>query len=119
MRHRHNNSYFLESLSMQLYIEETLIKQFKPLYLSVVNESSNHSVAEGSETHFKVVLASDYFEGMSAVKRHQAVYAALTQALATGVHALALHTYTGKEWSDKKVAPDSPACMGGSRVDGL
>jgi BolA protein len=35
-----------------------------------------------------------------------------------GLHALALHTWTPDEWLQKGgIAPDSPECMGGSKVD--
>ncbi len=98
---------------MQVYIQKTLTEHFVPSHLSVINESSAHNVAPGSETHFKVVLVSSAFNEVSAVKRHQAVYKALEWALNNGVHALALHTHTPKEWASKQSVPDSPNCMGG------
>ena len=37
----------------------------------------------------------------------------LAQALLSGVHALALHTYTPAEWQERAaLAPDSPNCAG-------
>ena len=33
-------------------------------HLEVVNESGNHNVPAGSESHFKVVLVSENFEGL-------------------------------------------------------
>lgn len=97
------------------FIKNTLNNQFSPQYLEVVNESDGHNVAPGSETHFKVVLVTEAFNGVSAVKRHQTVYGALAEALQGGVHALALHTYSPLEWSEKEAAPASPNCMGGSK----
>lgn len=84
-------------------------------HLEVINESGNHNVPRGSETHFKVVLVSPAFEGQSLVKRHQRVYQLLGGPLANGVHALALHTYTDAEWAAQQAAPDSPACQGGPK----
>jgi BolA protein len=80
----------------------------------VVNESGNHNVPPGSETHFKVVLVSDAFEGQRLLARHRAVNETLAEELAGGVHALALHTYTPGEWQDRfGDAPMSPPCLGG------
>jgi BolA protein len=98
--------------------ESTIIKKlegvFSPDYLEVINESASHNVPEGSESHFKVVLVSQSFEGQSAVKRHQSVYSVLATELQAGVHALALHTYLPDEWKKQQSVPNSPDCLGGS-----
>ncbi len=101
-------------MSLEVEIRSKLQAEFQPLYLEVVNESDGHNVAPGSETHFKVVIVSDGFEGLRAVARHQKVYAVLADALKSGLHALALHTYTSKEWSIRDASPSSPPCLGGS-----
>ena len=89
---------------------------FAPTHLEVENESHNHSVPAGSETHFRVVLASAEFDGKHAVARHRLVYGVLAQELNSGVHALALHTFTPVEWAAREqAAPASPPCMGGSK----
>ena len=44
---------------MESSITERLQASLGPIHLSVVNESSMHSVPPGSETHFKVVVVSD------------------------------------------------------------
>lgn len=104
-------------MSMQQEIQDRLQRGLALTYLDVVNESSNHSVPAGSETHFKVIAVSPAFAGQSAVTRHRAIYALLREQLAGGVHALALHTYTPEEWVVAGGAPDSPACRGGSKQD--
>ena len=85
-----------------------------PTHLEVLDESHMHS--RGLETHYKAVVASEAFAGLSPVRRHQAVYAAMG-ALMGDIHALALHTYTPAEWAGQGAAPDSPRCLGGSRHD--
>lgn len=97
-------------MSVQVQIEEKL-KSLSPSYVSVENESHNHSVPPNSETHFKVVIVSKDFEGQRSVKRHQAIYAVLADELVGPVHALALHTYTEEEWRGQ--SPASPNCLGG------
>ncbi len=97
-------------------IRQRLEAAFQPRHLEVVNESHQHSVPANSETHFKVVLVSDAFDGRRKVARHQQVYAQLSEELAGPVHALALHTYTPGEWEERNAAaPDSPDCLGGSK----
>jgi BolA protein len=105
-------------MTVQQDIEQQLEQSLRPVHLEVVNESHQHSVPANSETHFKVVLVSDMFEGRRQVARHQQVYAALAAQLAGPVHALALHTYTPAEWNARQAdAPESPNCLGGSKVD--
>ena len=104
-------------MSVQLEIERKLERQFTPVVLEVVNESHQHSVPANSETHFKVVLVSDRFDGQHRVARHREVYAALADQLDGPVHALALHTYSPREWlARQQPAPASPDCLGGSKA---
>tara|TARA_R110001592_G_scaffold363248_6_gene682355 strand:+ start:55793 stop:56113 length:321 start_codon:yes stop_codon:yes gene_type:complete len=105
-------------MTVQQDIELQLAQDFAPEYLDVANESHQHSVPANSETHFKVVLVSERFEGQRKVARHQQVYAALASQLAGPVHALALHTYTAGEWQARQeAAPQSPECLGGSKAE--
>jgi len=101
---------------IQEQIEGKLTAELKPVHLQVHNESHMHNVPPDSESHFKVVLASEAFAGKRQVQRHQMVYAILSEELAGEVHALALHTYSPEEWSATGSAPDSPQCMGGSKA---
>jgi BolA protein len=98
---------------VQQAIEQKLDANFDPEFLSVENESHMHS-GTAPETHFKVTLASETFNGMRKVARHQKVYGLLADELAGTVHALALHLYTPDEWAERERSPDSPNCMGGS-----
>jgi BolA protein len=94
-------------------IEQTLAAHWHLYLVSVEDESHQHAVPAGKQSHFKVTLVTDAFQGLSLVKRHQAVYRVLSAFLETGVHALALHTYTLEEWRLKgHSAPASPVCQG-------
>ena len=105
-------------MTVEQDMRRQLAEAFAPHYLEVANESHQHSVPANSETHFKVVLVSDRFEGQRSVRRHQQVYAALASQLDGPVHALALHTYTAAEWQARQEAtPLSPQCLGGSKAD--
>ncbi|NKB46462.1 MAG: BolA/IbaG family iron-sulfur metabolism protein [Legionellales bacterium] len=95
-------------------IQQTLTSAFHPTHLEVINESNQHNVPAGSQSHFKVILVADQFAGLSPVKRHQQVYKVLTAEL-TQIHALALHVYTVAEWQQRMEAPASPHCRGGMK----
>ena len=102
-------------MQIQTAIEQKLANEINDLdHLDVINESHNHNVPANSETHFKVVMVSEAFAALNSVKRHQWVYKILADELATGVHALAIHTFTPVEWREKHGdVPLSPPCLGG------
>lgn len=105
-------------MEVQQQIVQKLQAAFTPEHMQVVNESNQHNVPPGSESHFKVVIVSTQFQTLREVARHQSVYKVLTDELAGGVHALALHTYSPQEWQQRdNASPDSPACLGGSARD--
>jgi BolA protein len=102
-------------MGVQENVELHLRDKLAPEHLEVVNESHMHSVAKGSETHFKVVIVSRQFEGVPAVKRHQLVYGALGDLMGRkpsqgGIHALAITSRTPAEWAASPEANVSPLC---------
>ena len=105
-------------MNVQQAIESKLATALSPDHLEVVNESDQHNVPPDSETHFKVVIVAGDFDDQRKVARHQSVYGVLADELAGPVHALALHTYTLSEWTERHgEAPLSPPCLGGSKSD--
>jgi len=55
---------------------------------------------EGEGCNFGVRVVSHHFDGLNAVKRQQAVYAALNARIADGsIHALTIRAYTPDEWA--------------------
>ena len=104
-------------MTVQSVIETKLTEALSPLHLEVINESGNHSVPAGSESHFKVVLVAAEFEGQRLIARHRRVNGVLADELANSIHALALHTYTEAECRERfGAAPMSPPCLGGSHA---
>ena len=95
-------------------IEEKLKTQISSLYVEVINESPNHNVPDGAESHFKVIVVSNDFENMKAVQRHQLIYKALNEEMKL-IHAIAIHPFTKIEWDkNNQSSSDSPDCLGGS-----
>ncbi len=103
-------------MKVQQTIQAKITRALDPVHLEVVNESHMHNVPPGSESHFKVVVVSERFVGRRLIQRHRAVNEALAEELRNDVHALALHTMTPDEWSDKAgKSRQSPLCMGKSK----
>lgn len=103
-------------MSVQQILETKLTQALQPEFLRVVNESSGHNVPRGSETHFRVLVVSPAFDGVTLVGRHRLVNAALADELRNGVHALAIDALTPEQWrarGDDSLAA-SPACQGGN-----
>ena len=96
-------------------IELKLSEGLNLQHLEVLDESANHSVPEGAESHFKVVAVSTEFEAVSRINRHRLVNGLLQGEFDGGMHALAIHAYAEDEWHARfGEAPMSPPCAGGS-----
>lgn len=99
---------------IQKMIEDKLSGALALKHLEVINESHQHNVPAGSESHFKLVMVADAFLGKKLIDRHREINKLLADELAGPIHALALHTYTEEEWKKRHGdAPLSPPCMGG------
>jgi stress-induced morphogen len=93
-------------------IEGRIREALKPTHFEVVDESRMHSrrTAENPETHFKLVVVSDQFRGLSKVKRQQLVYSHLKDLFEQGLHAISQSTFTPEEWSENPTIMASPHC---------
>ena len=103
-------------MTVQQSIVKKISEALSPSHLKVINESYMHSVPPGSESHFKVVVVTDFFSGVPRVRRHQTVNGILKDELAGPLHALSMETLTPEEWERKgEVVRLSPDCLGGSK----
>lgn len=103
-------------MSLEASIRKKLEQAFQPFHLEIENESHKHSRG-GAETHFRIVVVSDHFEGLSRVDRQRQVSDLFTEERALGLHALSQRTFTPSEWTQWKDKLDlkSPACRHGSQ----
>ncbi|MCO6428950.1 BolA family transcriptional regulator [Nitrosomonas communis] len=98
-------------------IIEAKLQSLQPQFLEVINESHKHNVVAGSESHFKVTIVSDEFNGKMLLARHRMINSILADELAHSIHALFLHTMTTEEWFEKSgMSNNSPPCLGGSKT---
>jgi acid stress-induced BolA-like protein IbaG/YrbA len=78
----------------------------------VTPESIRQSIASGLECshvevagdghHWEAVIVSPAFEGLSRIKQHQLVYAALGDRMREEVHALSMQTLTPAQWNARR-----------------
>ena len=94
--------------NMENHLKNQLDLSLSPSHCEVLNESSQHS-GPATESHFKVVVVSSYFDEMKLIDRHRFINKLFVEEL-THIHALAMHTYTPEEWQKRKTAPISPEC---------
>ena len=103
-------------MQVQNRITSKLEEAFSPQHLEVLNESNKHNVPPGSESHFKLIVVCESFQGQMLIKRQRQINQLLADELANGVHALSMHTYTPAEWAEKNgLSPKSPPCLGGGK----
>ena len=90
-------------------IKNLLIDAFNPSVLSIDNESHLHNVPEDSESHFKIVLVSRNFTGLTEVNRHKSVYKVLG-GIMNSIHAISIHSFDENEYKNNPMILDSPNC---------
>ena len=57
-----------------------------------------HVEVAGDGQHWEAVIVSPAFEGLSRIRQHQLVYAALGDRMREEVHALSMQTLTPAQW---------------------
>lgn len=79
--------------------------RFVPTRLEIYNDSHLHkhhkamADSTSAETHFRLVITSSQFQGLTQIKRHRMINELLKEDLARegGIHALQLRTMTPEE----------------------
>ena len=103
-------------MSRQQRLHDAFSMHLEPTLLNIDNETHQHSVPVGAESHFKVLIVSTHFQSLNRVARHRLVNHIVQNEFETGLHALSMHLYTPTEWTQKcPTVPASPTCKGGSR----
>lgn len=86
-------------------LEETIRQRLAPLAPSAVelsDDSTEHAghveATRHGGGHFSLTVVSEAFVGQSRVRRHQSVYALLSDLIPRRIHALQLRTLTPDEF---------------------
>ncbi|XP_060614481.2 bolA-like protein 1 [Anolis sagrei] len=107
----------MEEKPVEAGIRSKLQRALDPVHLEVANDSHMHAVPRGSETHFRVMVASRRFEGLSLIHRHRLVNDILREELSGPVHALSIQAKTPEQWEKNPQGIEAPKCLGGSKHD--
>lgn len=88
-------------MGMAARIERRLREALAPDVLEVKDESHLHAghagARDGGESHFRLLIVSSWFEGLSRIARQRAVNDILKEELKERIHALAMRTLTPEE----------------------
>ena len=64
--------------------------------------ATTHVEVRGDGAHFEAIVVSPAFAGLSRIKQHQLVYAALGDRMREEIHALSMQTLTPEQWAEQK-----------------
>lgn len=84
-------------------LESRIRDSLSASHVEVVDESHlhvGHAGATGGGGHFRAVIVSSRFEGLSRVKAQQLVYAAMGEWMGREIHALSMQIFTPDAWRD-------------------
>ncbi len=74
-----------------------------PLKLEIINESHKHKGHggwnESGETHFHLLIVSEYFINQNKLQRHKKIYQLLAVQLKNQIHALSIQALTPEEYT--------------------
>ncbi len=75
--------------------------EIQTVLMEALSLQEAHVTGDGS--HFQVVAVGEVFDGMSRVKKQQAVYAPLMDKIASNaIHALSIKAFTDAEWKRER-----------------
>lgn len=82
-------------------IERKLRERLEAVHVEVVDESHLHAGHPGAASgagHFRALVVSPRFEGLSRVAAQRVVYEALAEEMGPEIHALSIRTLTPQVW---------------------
>jgi len=82
-------------------IEARLRDVLAAVHVEVVDEShlhAGHAGARDGRGHFRVLVVSPRFEGLSKLQAQRLVYSALAEEMSADIHALSMTTLRPEEW---------------------
>ena len=85
-------------------IKSRLKKTIAIDHLTIMDDTGKHLRHQHYDggRHFKIIIVSSTFEGVSLLDRHKLVYQALDGMIKNEIHALGLKTIATSEWEKNK-----------------
>ena len=75
---------------------KTRLQTLEPTYLELIDEShlhAGHAGAQGGARHYRLLIATEQFNGLSTLAKHRLVYQQVGDLMPHPVHALAIELY--------------------------
>ena len=87
-------------------IKSRLKKTIAIDHLNIMDDTGKHLRHQHYDggRHFKIIIVSSTFEGVSLLDRHKLVYQALNGMIKNDIHAIGLKTIATSEYINKKDA---------------
>ena len=85
-------------------IEAKLKERLDALHVEVIDEShlhAGHAGAKGGAGHYRTLVVSKRFDGLSSVAAQRLVYAALAEEMGPEIHALSIRAVTPERWQEE------------------
>lgn len=83
-------------------IRTRLESDLDAVHIQIEDDSALHAGhlgAQGGGGHYRVLIVSPRFEGLSRVAAQRLVYQALGELMTTDIHALEMRTLTPDQWN--------------------
>ena len=84
---------------MRTEIEARLREQLGAVHVELEDESHLHAGHGATGGHYRAVVVSERFAGLSRVAAQRLVYAVLGEWMDGPIHAFAVRTFTPEQWS--------------------
>ena len=88
-------------LKRKINIENLILKNYKPEFLSVLDVSEQHrghqNFKENVESHFEIIIVSEKFKKLNRIERHRMVNQSLREEFLSDLHSVIIKTYTIEE----------------------
>ena len=89
-------------LKRKINIENLILKNYEPEFLSVLDVSEQHrghqNFKEDVESHFEIIIVSEKFKNLNRIERHRMVNQNLREEFLSDLHSVIIKTYTIEEY---------------------
>ena len=81
------------SISDRIQLVTERLQALNPNYLEIIDEShlhAGHAGAKDGASHFRLIIGSDQFEGLSTLAKHRLINKQVSDLIPHPIHALAI-----------------------------
>ncbi|HHU93705.1 MAG TPA: BolA family transcriptional regulator [Alcaligenaceae bacterium] len=81
------------SISERIALVTERLRVLQPTHFEIIDEShlhAGHAGAQGGASHFRLIIGSDQFEGLSTLAKHRLIYEHVQDLIPHPIHAFAI-----------------------------